>query len=237
MRGSKLEKIPLQKSMINLLSVADLITLLNAILGFLAVLLVFSNELQLAASLILLGLLADGLDGMVARRVGNGQMGEFLEPIADLVSLSIAPLVLIYKTYSETNASQLSLHLLLGGILVFSLVCSIIRLSSFSLLKEKDYFIGLPTSASAVFLVLCLFLRPDLWLLLPSIFILSLAMISSVQFPKPSLQVDLIAAVFIIATIVLDSMYYNIAPMLLLVGLTLYIVIGPLYRFRKKKTG
>lgn len=223
--------------MIKLLSVADVITLLNAILGFLAVLLMFSNELQLAASLILLGLLADGLDGIVARRVGNGQMGEFLEPIADMVSLSIAPLALIYKTYSETVASQFSLHLLLGGILVFSLVCSIIRLSSFSLLKEKHFFIGLPTSASAVFLVLCLFLKPDLWLLLPAILILSLAMISSVQFPKPSVQVDLIAAVFIIATIVLDSMYYNIAPLMLLIGLVLYIVIGPLYLHRKKKAG
>jgi phosphatidylserine synthase len=52
--------------MIRLLSVADLVTLLNATLGFLALLLVFSNEFQLAASLILLGLLAD----LVMTRIG-----------------------------------------------------------------------------------------------------------------------------------------------------------------------
>ena len=109
MRESKQEKIPLQKSMIKLLSVADMVTLLNAVLGFLALLLVFSNHLQLAASLILLGLLADGLDGLVARRLGNGQIGEHLEAIADMVSLSIAPLALLYAMYYDAVVSELYL--------------------------------------------------------------------------------------------------------------------------------
>ena len=106
MSESKQGKILLQKSMIKLLSIADLVTLLNAMLGFLALLLVFSNEFQLAASLILLGLLADGLDGMVARRFGTGKIGESLEPLADMISLSIAPLVLFYKMYYDSVVSQ-----------------------------------------------------------------------------------------------------------------------------------
>jgi CDP-diacylglycerol--serine O-phosphatidyltransferase len=220
--------------MIKLMSVADLVTLLNAVLGFLALILVFSDQFQLAASLILLGLLADGLDGMVARRLGNGQIGEYLEPIADMVSLSVAPLALFYKVYYDAIVSQSSVHLLLGIIIVFSLICSIIRLSSFSLLKEKQFFIGLPTSASAVFLVLTSFLTPEVWYVFPIIIVLSLAMISSIRFPKPGLMVNLIAAVFIVATIILDSMYYNIAPILLLAALTSYIIFGPLY-FRVKK--
>jgi CDP-diacylglycerol--serine O-phosphatidyltransferase len=222
--------------MIKMLSVADLVTLLNATLGFLALLLVFSNEFQLAASLILLGLLADGLDGMVARRLGNGQIGEYLEPLADMLSLSVAPLALFYKMYYDTVVVQPSVHLLLGVVIVFSLLCSIIRLSSFSLLKEKQYFVGLPTSASAVFLVLTSFLTMDVWYPLAIIIVLSLAMVSSIRFPKPGLKVDMLAAVFIITTILLDSLYYNIAPLLLLAALLSYIIVGPMYLYVKKRS-
>jgi len=221
--------------MIKLLSLADIITVMNMVMGFLAILMVFSNQFQLAAAFILLGLLADGLDGIVARRMGNGQMGEYLESIADMISLSVAPLVLLYKTYYDVVAQQFSLHLLLGVVLVFSLICSMIRLSSFSLLKEKHFFIGLPTSVSAVFLVLTSFLKLDIWYILPFIVILALAMISSIRFPKTGLKIDLVAAVFIVATILLDGMYNNIAPLLLLAALVSYIIIGPFYLRIKKE--
>jgi CDP-diacylglycerol--serine O-phosphatidyltransferase len=221
--------------MIKLLSLADIVTIMNAVMGFLALLMVFSNQFQLAAAFILLGLLADGLDGIVARRIGNGQMGEYLETIADMISLSVAPLILLYKTYYDVVVPQFSLHLLLGVALVFSLICSMIRLSSFSLLKEKHSFIGLPTSASAVFLVLASFLRPDVWVILPFIVILALAMISSIRFPKPGLKMDLVAAFFIVATILLDSMYNNIVPLLLLAALVSYIIVGPFYLHIKKR--
>lgn len=231
------EKIPLHKSMIKLLSVADIVTLLNAVLGFLALLLVFSHQLHLAASLILLGLLADGLDGMIARRLGNGQIGGYLEPLADMISLSVAPLVLLYMTYYDFFASGFSTHLIVGIVLVFSLICSVIRLSSFSLLKQERFFIGLPTSASALFLVAASYLKTELWVVLPIIVILSFAMISSIRFPKPGVKVNIIIAVFIIVTLVLDGMYSNVAPLLLLAGLVVYIVIGPFFLYGKKKEG
>ena len=221
--------------MIKLLSVADIITIINALLGFLALLMAFSNQLQLAASFILLGLLADGLDGIVARRVGIGQIGEYLEAIADIISLSIAPLVLLYKIYYDAVSSNPFMHVLLGVILGFSLICSMVRLSSFSLLKEKHFFIGLPTSASALFLVSVFFLKPDVWAILPFIIILALAMISSIRYPKPGLKINFVTAVFIIATILLNGMFYNIVPILLLVALVSYIIIGPFYLHIKKR--
>ena len=225
----------MQKSMIKLLSLADIITIMNAVMGFLAILMVFSNQFQLAAAFILLGLLADGVDGIVARRTGNGQMGEYLESIADMISLSVAPLVLLYKTYYDVVAPQFLLYLLLGIVLVFSLICSTIRLSSFSLLKEKQFFIGLPTSASAIFLVSISLLKLDISYILPFIVILALAMISSIRFPKTGMKIDLVTTVFIVATILLDSMYNNIAPLLLLAAIVFYIIIGPFYLRIKKK--
>jgi CDP-diacylglycerol--serine O-phosphatidyltransferase len=221
--------------MIKLLSVADAVTIMNAVLGFLAILMTFTNQFQLAASFILLGLLADGLDGIVARRMGLGQMGEYLETIADMISLSVAPLALLYKTYYDMIVVQPSMHLLLGVVLIFSLICSMIRLSSFSLLKEKHVFVGLPTSASAVFLVLVSFLKIDPLYIIPFIVIFALAMISPIRFPKPGLKIDIVAAVFIVAATLLNGRYNNIAPLLLLLALAAYIIVGPMYLKIKNK--
>jgi archaetidylserine synthase len=215
--------------MIKLVSVADIVTLFNATLGFLALLLVFSHQYPLAASFILLGLLADGLDGMIARRLGTGKIGEYLEPLADMISLSIAPLALIYVMYSERILLDPSTHLLLGIVLAFSLICSLIRLSSFSFLKEKRFFIGLPTSASALFLVVLSYLLIDLWYLLAVIVLLSFGMVSSIRFPKLGLMFNLVAAVFIFVTIIFQGRYSNTAPLLLLAALLFYVIVGPIY--------
>jgi CDP-diacylglycerol--serine O-phosphatidyltransferase len=161
--------------------------------------------------------------------MGNGHIGEYLESIADMVSLSIAPLALFYKTYYDVVVSQLWMHLLLVVVLVLSLVCSMIRLSSFSLFKEKHFFIGLPTSASAVFLVLSSFLKVEMLYILPFVVVLAFAMISPIHFPKLGLKIDLVAALFIVATIVLDGLYNNFTPILFLVALAGYIIIGPMY--------
>lgn len=221
--------------MIKLLSVADVITIMNAVLGFLAILLIFSNQFQLAAAFILLGLLADGLDGIVARRIGNGQMGEFLETIADTISLSIAPLYLLYKIHYDVIISQPSLHIVLVVVFLVSLICSMLRLSSFSAFKEKRIFIGLPTSANAIFLVLSSFLKIDLWYIIPFIVLFAWLMISPIRFPKHGLKSDMVAAAFIVSTILLNFLYTDIAPLLLLLGLSLYVIVGPLYLFLKKK--
>jgi archaetidylserine synthase len=221
--------------MIKMLSVADVITIMNAILGFLAILLIFSNQFQLAAALILLGLLADGLDGIVARRIGNGLMGEFLESIADSVSLCIAPLYLLYKIHYDVILSSSLLHVVLVGVFIFSLICSMLRLSSFSALKEKRIFVGLPTSANGIFIVFCAFVNVNLWYIIPFIALFAWLMISPIRFPKHGIKSDIVATAFILGTIVLSFIYKDVAPYLLIFGLSLYVIVGPLYLLYKKK--
>jgi archaetidylserine synthase len=230
------EKIVLQNSMIKLLSLADLITILNAVLGFLAILFVFTGQFPLAATFILLGLLADGLDGIVARYTGIGKLGQYLESIADAISLAIAPLLLLYTINETVISAQLSLHVLLVIVLVFILICSMIRLSSFPTLKELRFFIGLPTSANALFLVISSFLPIDLWYILPFLILFAVLMISPIQFPKQGFIADAMVAVFLITTIVLMFLAPDVAPFLLLIGLLLYIIGGPISLLMKKKT-
>ena len=139
--------------MLKLLTKADAISLLNASFGFLAILFIILDEPRLAVSFILLALLADGLDGIVARRFGGGKMGESIEAMADMVSLSLAPLffVFIYAIELEIENILISLPTILVG-LIF-IICSAIRLASFHVLKNKHYFVGLPASVSTILII------------------------------------------------------------------------------------
>jgi len=221
--------------MIKLISLADMITLTNAVFGFLSLLLVFTGELHLAAIFIFLGLLADGLDGYVARYLGTGRIGEYFESLADMLSLSVAPLLLLYATYKNVLATggwQVPLILV---ILVLSLVCTLIRLSSFSVLKDPHFFLGLPTSVSALFLIILSMVKPDLVVVIPVVMVLAVAMISPVRFPKPGLRLNITTAVLILLVILLFGMYNNIIVYILLVALLLYVIAGPIYLWMQKR--
>lgn len=219
----------MQKSMIKILALADVITLINAIFGFLAIVMLFSDQLRISFSLILLALLADGLDGIVARKTVKGKMGEYLEAMADMISLSIAPMIFVYTIYNETIMSELYLHILILGVFILFLICSIIRLSSFHILKDKKCFIGLPASASTIFILILAFLQIDFIYILPFIAVMSFAMVSPIRFPKPGLKINAVAAVLIFLTIIVGDIYCNIASLLLFTALALYVIIGPFY--------
>jgi CDP-diacylglycerol--serine O-phosphatidyltransferase len=100
--------------MIKLVSIADLISLTNVIFGFIAIIFLISDlidneelRLRLSFSFILLALLADGLDGVVARKTRNSDIGEYLESIADMTSLIIAPSIFIYFVYHDFLSSNI----------------------------------------------------------------------------------------------------------------------------------
>ena len=220
--------------MIKFVTLADLVTLLNAVFGFSAILLLFSNEIRLAFSLILLALLADGLDGIIARRTTKGQIGDYLEAMADMTSLSIAPLVFVYMMYAELIHSNVTFQIITGALLFFFLICSLLRLASFHILKTKQYFLGLPASVSTICLLVISYLQLDIFYVFLALLILSLALISPVRFPKPGIKINAIAAVLIIITLFLGDNYYHFAPLLLFAAVVLYAVIGPLYLWKTK---
>ena len=219
----------MQKSMIKLLSVADVVSLTNAILGFLAILMIFSHEMRLAFSFILLALLADGLDGIIARKTRNGELGEYLEAMADMISLGIAPAFFVYNTYHSVVSDHLYYHILLVVVLIIFLSLGIIRLASFHIIKEENFFVGLPASASTIFILILSFLSIEFMYILPFIVIVSIVMISPIHFPKIGLKINAFAAVLILATLIFGDMYNNFAPLLLFSALAVYAILGPVY--------
>jgi len=74
----------------------DAVTAANAALGTVAVL-VAPGDPKLAARLILAAALADGIDGILARRNGPTDFGELLDSLADVVSFGVAPAVLAFS--------------------------------------------------------------------------------------------------------------------------------------------
>jgi CDP-diacylglycerol--serine O-phosphatidyltransferase len=77
------------------LGVADAVTAGNAALGFLAVV-VAPADVELAARLMLLAAIGDGLDGVLARGFGSSEAGPYLDSLADVACFGVAPAALVY---------------------------------------------------------------------------------------------------------------------------------------------
>jgi len=237
----------LQKSMIKLLSLADVVSLTNAGFGFLAIIMASLGERWFSFSFILIALLADGLDGIVARKTGHSGLGDYMEAMADMISLGIAPSVFVYTIYHDAVSWCIYHHSYLLIIIIVFLSLSIIRLASFHLMKDKKFFVGLPASVSAIIIIILAFFKIEVLYILPVIIIISLAMISNVHFPKPGLKIDSIATILIILTLIfgkefygmplyliLGKNYYGIFPMLLITTLVIYTILGPIYLLKNK---
>lgn len=223
--------------MVSLLSVADLISIINAIFGLLAIIILFENfgldlniQIRISFSLILLALLADGADGVFARKFGKSEIGIILDSMADMTSFVIAPSIFIYFVYSNTTDFLLFYrHIYLIAALILFLSFGIIRLASFHLMKKNEFFIGLPTPASTIILLNLAYLEIKFIYILPAVVIIGAAMASNIKFPKPRIRMDLIATILIFLTLILGKSYYAIAPLLLLSAMIIYILIGPIF--------
>ncbi len=165
------------------LKIADLFTLGNLAAGFSAIL---TQDVRLAAGLIVLGACLDVLDGLVARAMNQqSELGKQLDSLADMVTFGVAPAVLFF-------------HLLPAG-QVTTIVCTLIpvfsawRLAQFNLLPSQPHFIGLPTPANALWYVGLALWVPELpavftsWPITPVLMALALAlallMVSPIRFP------------------------------------------------------
>ncbi len=224
----------MQKSMIKLLSLADIVSLTNAGFGFLAIIMASLGEMWFSFSFILIALLADGLDGIVARKTGHSELGNHMEAMADMLSLGIAPSVFVYAIYNDAvlRFNYYNIYLLITLIIFLSL--SIIRLASFSIMKDKKFFVGLPASISTIIIIILALFEIELVYILTIIIFISFAMISNIHFPKPGLKIDVIAGILIILTLIFGKEYHGIVPLVLITTFVTYAILGPLYLLKSK---
>jgi len=216
--------IALQRSMVKLLSLADAISLLNALFGFLAIIILLSTGfIHLSFSFLLLAILADGLDGIISRRKKRSKIGENLDSIADIISMGVAPLLFAYNQYRNIEVFQI---VLIIGFL-FYLISSIIRLASFPLLKKEDSFIGLPIPSASLLILTTTYLQLPVIVLIILLFLSGLLMISNIEFIKPDVKIDVISLIVILLAISLGWHSSRIPIIILFLLNLVYILLSP----------
>ncbi|HDN65317.1 MAG TPA: CDP-diacylglycerol--serine O-phosphatidyltransferase [Methanosarcinales archaeon] len=187
-----------ETGIIRLIRLPDLVTILNILFGFTAILFVLNGYVYDAITLILAAALADGVDGAVARRFESGVFGEHLDSFADIISFGVAPAVIYYAIASDYD------HALVCAVSAAYLICGTLRLVRFGII-DLPMFHGLPITAAGTFAVLLLYTVDSQYLAIAAtcIFVmLSVLMISSVQYPKVrSMGVLMLLAVVFIFTI------------------------------------
>ena len=140
----------------------SLITILNGACGFAAIVLAGKGAYAMAGYMVLLAMIADMLDGRVARMSQNtSSFGGQLDSLCDIVSFGVAPAFLMLKVL-EYKLESAGLNSALENFLqrfvwlaaAVYISCAAIRLARFNVENEEDEsahmsFIGLPTPAAA----------------------------------------------------------------------------------------
>ena len=133
------------------------LTLTNLFCGSLAVLNLVYGRLEWVTGLVMLAALADLLDGMAARALGvTSPMGKELDSLADMVSFGLVPGVIAYGLLiAMGNGGDWPTQLQLNGLPGLAItLASALRLAKFNLdERQHQYFIGLPTPASTLFML------------------------------------------------------------------------------------
>jgi archaetidylserine synthase len=157
-----------------LIRTADVVSILNAALGFGSIIMAAEGRYVPSAVLIFLALAADGLDGFLARKAGDGPLGTQIDSLADVISFGAAPAFLAWAAFG-------SIFSLLGAVY---LACGILRLARFNVSpKSRDEFSGIPIPGAGAMVAASIFLDgPPLTALL--LVLTSFLMISTIPYPK-----------------------------------------------------
>ena len=229
----------MNESIYRLIKLPDLVTLLNALLGFTAVLMVVQSPSNVyhASILIILAVIADGLDGAIARAMEYGVLGENLDSLADVISFGLAPAVIAYAILAPQY------HYLVCVVSGAFLACGILRLARFNAISAKDGFVGLPITTSGLSVALYVLVFHDMeWQffshgLLAAMSILALLMISRVYYPKIRNIKYLGLAAILMIIVVLLFYLGNTAGVRVAAGATMVVIgsylFSPLFKMRK----
>ncbi len=215
---------------------ADVATMANALVG-LAAIVVAPTDAVLAAHLILLGILLDGVDGALARAFGGGPLGGFLDSLADLITFGAAPAVLLAAGWGWLGAAVMLLAVMM-------------RLARFEALRERRpmrYFSGLSSPGGAL-VVAAAVLATDAfafpaWAPVVAGLVAGPLMVSRVRYPKLRGWLGIVGGGLIFAVVGIAAIGYMsdlngalaLAPVhgwalaLMAAFMAFYLLAGPFY--------
>ncbi len=136
------------------LGLADAVTVANAAVGFLAVI-AATVDVTLAARLVLLAAIADGLDGVVARHRGSTAAGPYLDSLADVASFGVAPAALVALVVLDARSFAADPFVTAAGVGAAALfvAMAVARLGMYTAYdSDSRETVGVPTTLAATVL-------------------------------------------------------------------------------------
>jgi len=210
-----------------------LFTVGNMFCGYSSIVHSAVGSLEVAAALVVIAAVLDGLDGRIARMTGTqSEFGLQFDSLADIVSFGIAPALLAY---------QWALHpTRLGWSLAFLYVaCVAMRLARFNIattVSDKRYFVGLPSPMAGTVVACIVYAFPEptqsKWLaaaFATLVFFVAITMISRIRY-RSFREVDLRSRRSYIYALPIAAILVSVAlhPKAVLLALfTFYLLSAP----------
>lgn len=208
-------------------TLADIVSLSNAAIGFLAIYIISINP-KLGAQLILLAAIADGLDGILARKYGSSKMGIYLDSLSDAISFVAAPAFLL-TTFSTAISSPLTLiTITITGTAVLYTTLGILRLGLYTAEQtEQKYTIGMPTTLSATLLSVFYLLKLPLSSFIVITISLSILMISNIHYPDVKTRDALAMGIVQLTAVLYPTWHGSLFLYILLITSISYTILSP----------
>lgn len=211
-------------------SIPSLLTVGNLFLGIIAIILVFNEKPEMAAVMVLIAMLLDGVDGRVARALNaQSEFGKELDSLSDVISFGVAPAFIMYVVAFQDLSPALA-----WIVTAIFPICGALRLARFNVITSNaGYFIGLPIPAAGGVLATLALFKDDIsvGILLTCSLVLSFLMVSTIRYPNfkkvgiPRSAVWAVPIIIVIA-IVLGLLFENQLSKILFVPLLLYALYG-----------
>ena len=211
-------------------------TALSLLLGLASVVQSVQGNYELAAWMILWGVLLDKLDGTFARLFNaSSEFGAQMDSFADFVSFGIAPAALLFFGFSDNEMVHYGWLMSSCGVFVLAVAA---RLARFNVAEPPNghiMFYGIPTTLVGAMLASGYLtwqefgLKDELVAPTPFLlFILAVAMVSSVKLPKLKLRKSMLLNVFQAANVLFAyaAAPLKIHPEVLLCQSVFYAVVG-----------
>ncbi|MEA1890272.1 MAG: CDP-diacylglycerol--serine O-phosphatidyltransferase [Pseudomonadota bacterium] len=181
--------------------------------GFSAIIQASNGKFELAAILIFVAMVLDGLDGRVARMTNTtSEFGIQYDSLSDMVSFGLAPALVVYE-WSLNSMGKL------GWMLVFIYaVAAALRLARFNThaADEKIFFQGLPSPSAAAIIASFIWVVNDYGM-------------SGAEFKIPILLLTLTAAILMVSNVPFRSFkdfdLKSHVPFVVLLGIVIALVV------------
>ncbi|NEU56770.1 protein sorting system archaetidylserine synthase [Halorussus sp. MSC15.2] len=217
------------------LGVADAVTVANAALGFLAAV-VATIDPGLSARLVLLAAVADGLDGVVARKWGSTPAGEYLDSLADVASFGVAPAALVFaiarQRWGLADPSAMAVAAFCVPALFVAM--AVVRLGLYTAYDVGNgHTEGVPSTLAATILATAVLAGvEDAAVLLAAAAAFAYLMVTQVTYPdlfaRDALAMGGVQALAILA----PTAFGRAFPRLLLAAALAYLLLGPRFYWR-----